>query len=106
MAGQLRFGPDTKYIDEISYNIDPAKAGEFAKIIADYFPTIQTNQLQPAYSGIRPKIVADGMPAGDFVIQKGEEFGMDGLLQLFGMESPALTSSLAIAALVVDSLEI
>ena len=106
MAGQLRFGPDTKYIDEINYNINPTKAGEFAEIIADYFPTIQANQLQPAYSGIRPKIVADGMPAGDFVIQKGEEFGMDGLLQLFGMESPALTSSLAIAALVVDSLEI
>jgi L-2-hydroxyglutarate oxidase LhgO len=106
LAGQLRFGPDTAYIDEVNYNMDPAKAEMFADVIADYFPTIQANQLQPAYSGIRPKIVADGMPAGDFVIQRGEKFGMNGLLQLFGMESPALTASLSIAKLVADSLEI
>lgn len=105
MGGQLKFGPDTEYIDSIDYNIDPSKASQFADRIACYYPAIRPEDLKPAYSGIRPKLAAAGAPAADYVIQEKSEHGMVGLVQLFGMESPALTSSLAIARYVAERLE-
>jgi L-2-hydroxyglutarate oxidase LhgO len=97
IAGQLRFGPDTRYVDGQDYSIDASKSELFAASISRYYPGIDPQKLQPAYSGIRPKIVGPGEAAGDFQIQDSSVHGIEGLIQLFGMESPALTASLAIA---------
>lgn len=96
LSGRLRFGPDAEFIDAMQYHIDPRKAVTFAQSIASYFPAISADKLLPAYSGIRPKLVPAGKPALDFNIQDGGDFGIPGLVQLFGIESPGLTASLAI----------
>ncbi len=105
MGSQLRFGPDAEFIEEIDYDIDQSKAGVFAESIRSYFPAIRAEDLSASYSGIRPKISAPGEAAADFNIQSGKQHGIDGLVQLFGMESPALTSSLAIANHVISELQ-
>ena len=102
MSNQLRFGPDTEYIDNFYYSIDESKRSSFASSVRSYFPQINKDRLIPAYSGIRPKLNKPGEPAADFVIQGPEIHNIDGLVQLFGMESPALTASLAIAEYVED----
>ena len=102
MSNQLRFGPDTEYIDNFYYSIDETKRSSFASSVRSYFPQINKHKLIPAYSGIRPKLNKPGEPAADFVIQGPETHNIDGLVQLFGMESPALTASLAIAEYVED----
>ncbi|MCH7816617.1 MAG: FAD-dependent oxidoreductase, partial [Proteobacteria bacterium] len=84
--------------------IQASKATEFAAAVSRYFPAISADKLIPAYSGIRPKLTAAGEPAADFVIQKGEDFAMPGLIQLFGIESPGLTASLAIGEYVLSLL--
>lgn len=96
LSGQLRFGPDTEYVDAVHYDINPLKAADFASAIAHYFPTISSANLLPAYAGIRPKLAPAGKPAEDFCIQDGRSFAVPGLVQLFGIESPGLTASLAI----------
>jgi L-2-hydroxyglutarate oxidase LhgO len=96
MSGQLRFGPDAEFVDSENYDIDSSKARAFAEAISRYFPAIEVSKLVPAYAGIRPKIGL-GDKFDDFQIQYGTECGFPGLLQLFGLESPGLTSSLAIA---------
>ena len=105
IAGQLRFGPDTCYVDSLDYSIDLAKSEQFAAAIKQYYPAITSQKLQPAYSGIRPKIVGPEESAGDFNIQDSKVHGVNNLIQLFGMESPALTASLAIGNYVVSLLE-
>jgi L-2-hydroxyglutarate oxidase LhgO len=104
MAGQVRFGPDSEYVDERNYDVSPSKREIFAAAIATYFPAISAEKLQPAYSGIRPKLAARGEPAADFIIENYEKKGTPGLIQLFGIESPGLTASLAIADEVVQLL--
>ncbi len=104
MSGQLRFGPDTEYVETLYYDIDASKAERFADAARSYFPAIETKRLAPSYSGIRPKLAGPGMAVADFVIQTPSQNGQSGLLQLFGIESPGLTSSLAIAEYVVDAL--
>lgn len=106
IAGQLKFGPDTEYIDRIDYTVDASKAHSFAERIAHYFPAIEPADLKPAYSGIRPKLAPAGAPPADYIIQEQREHGVPGLIQLFGMESPALTSSLAIARYVAERIEL
>ena len=98
----LTLGPDTEFVDKIQYDIDAGKATLFAEEVSKYFPDISAEKLAPAYSGIRPKIVGPGEPAGDFIIQGGADTDISGLIQLFGMESPGLTSSLAIGEMVAD----
>ena len=102
MSNQLRFGPDTEYIDNLHYSIDDSKRNIFASSIRSYFPQIEKDKLVPAYSGIRPKLNKPGEKASDFIIQGPTTHDVDGLIQLFGMESPALTASLAIAEYVED----
>ncbi len=96
MSGQLRFGPDTEFVDSVNYDIDPSKAGLYATAIGRYFPQIDASKLEPAYAGIRPKLSL-GDSFEDFQILYGAEHGFPGLIQLFGIESPGLTASLAIA---------
>jgi len=104
VSGQLRFGPDTEYVDILDYSIDEFKRELFASSIRAYFPDVDKEKLSPAYSGIRPKINGLGEKAADFCIQGPESHNIDGLVQLFGMESPALTASLAIAEYVEELL--
>ena len=100
LAGQVRFGPDQEWIDDIDYDVDPARADVFYEAVRRYYPDLADGALQPAYSGVRPKLQAPGEPAADYVVQGPEVHGVDGLVNLYGIESPGLTSSLAIAELV------
>ena len=97
MAGQARFGPDVEWVDTIDYAVDPARAERFYPAIRRYWPTLPDGALMPSYSGMRPKIVPPAVAAQDFMIQGPRGHGVDGLINLFGIESPGLTSSLAIA---------
>jgi L-2-hydroxyglutarate oxidase LhgO len=97
LAGQARFGPDVEWIDTISYEVDPRRGDGFYAAIRRYWPDLPEGALQPAYSGIRPKIVPPGAPGQDFVVQGRDVHGIPGLVNLFGIESPGLTASLAIA---------
>src|SRR5262249_48164084 len=97
MAGQARFGPDVEGVDPIDYAVDPNRAERFYPAIRRYWPDLPDGALMPSYSGIRPKIVPPEIASQDFVIQGAKEHGVEGLINLFGIESPGLTSSLAIA---------
>ncbi len=97
MAGQARFGPDVEWVDRIDYAVDPARAERFYPAIRKYWPTLPDGALMPSYSGMRPKIVPPAVASQDFLIQGPKDHGVDGLINLFGIESPGLTSSLAIA---------
>jgi len=97
MAGQARFGPDVEWVDRIDYAVDPTRAERFYPAIRRYWPTLPDGALMPSYSGMRPKIVPPAVASQDFVIQGPRDHGVDGLINLFGIESPGLTSSLAIA---------
>jgi L-2-hydroxyglutarate oxidase LhgO len=102
LAGQARFGPDVEWVDTIDYAVDPARAERFYPAIRRYWPTLPDGALMPSYSGIRPKIVPPAVAVQDFMIQGPRDHGVDGLINLFGIESPGLTSSLAIADHVGD----
>jgi L-2-hydroxyglutarate oxidase LhgO len=97
LAGRARFGPDVQWIDAIDYNLDERRAAAFYSAIRRYYPDLRDGTLQPGYTGIRPKLQAPGGPPEDFVIQGPETHGIPGLVNLFGIESPGLTSGLALA---------
>ncbi len=98
LAGQARFGPDVEWVDAPGYDVDPHRAQRFYAAIRRYWPHLADGSLQPAYAGVRPKTVgANGGGGGDFVIQGPEVTGIPGFVALYGIESPGLTSSLAIA---------
>lgn len=96
LAGGVRFGPDIKWLDSIDYSFDEARAASFYEAIRHYYPALPDGSLVPGYTGIRPKITAQGEPAADFMIQGPQEHGVAGLVNLYGIESPGLTSSMAI----------
>ncbi|CAG4884697.1 Aminobutyraldehyde dehydrogenase [Georgfuchsia toluolica] len=98
LAGQGRFGPDVEWVDALSYEVDAGRCQRFYGAVRKYWPGLADGSLQPAYSGIRPKLSGPGAPDGDFVIQGHDAHGIRGLVNLFGIESPGLTSCLAIAA--------
>ena len=104
MGGQVRFGPDVEWIEAIDYDVDPKRAEPFYAAIRRYWPGLADGALIPAYAGIRPKLQAPGGPAADFMIQGPAAHGIPGLVNLYGIESPGLTSSLAIADEVVSRL--
>jgi L-2-hydroxyglutarate oxidase LhgO len=97
LGGQLRFGPDTEYIERVDYRVDESLRETFARAIRRYLPSLDSARLLPGYSGIRAKLSAPGEPAVDFHIQTAGDHGLPGLTNLFGIESPGLTASLAIA---------
>jgi L-2-hydroxyglutarate oxidase LhgO len=102
LAGQARFGPDVEWIAEIDYDVDLRRADGFYRAIRDYWPGLRDGQLAPGYAGIRPKLGGPEQPASDFLIQGPAEHGVPGLVNLFGIESPGLTASLALAERVVE----
>jgi len=106
MGGQLKFGPDTQYIDTIDYKVSSKLKEKFVAAVQRYYPTIDAERLQPAYSGIRPKLEGPNDGFKDFVIQGADEHNITGLVNLFGIDSPGLTSSLAIAEHVQSTLKL
>jgi L-2-hydroxyglutarate oxidase LhgO len=105
LAGQAKFGPDVEWIDGIDYAVDPRRGERFYAAIRSYWPGLKDGALQPGYAGIRPKISAPAAPAADFLIQGPAEHGVPGLVNLYGIESPGLTASLAIAEHVAGVLD-
>lgn len=104
LHGVARFGPDVEWTDTLDYRVDPARAECFYEAIRAYWPELADGRLQPAYSGIRPKLSGPGEANRDFVVQDAGEHGIAGLINLFGIESPGLTASLALAELVAQRL--
>ena len=105
LAGQARFGPDVEWVDGINYEVDPRRSERFYAAIRRYWPALPDGALAPGYAGIRPKISGPRDPAADFLIQGPAEHGVAGLVNLFGIESPGLTASLALADDVAKQLQ-
>jgi L-2-hydroxyglutarate oxidase LhgO len=97
LAGRARFGPDVQWVESCDYSVDPRRAEKFYAAIRAYWPALPDGALRPDYAGIRPKISAPQAPAADFRIDTAEVHGVRGVVNLFGIESPGLTASLAIA---------
>ncbi len=96
LAGAARFGPDSEWVQSLDYAVDPERVGLFAEAIRQYWPGLNEARLYPAYAGIRPKLSGRGEPARDFSISGPKQHGVAGVVNLFGMESPGLTASLAL----------
>ncbi len=106
LGGQARFGPDVEWVEDFDYRVDPTRALGFYAAVRRYWPGLPDDSLLPDYAGIRPKIVGPGEPAGDFVISDAADHGLPGLVCLYGIESPGLTASLALAEAVLSRLEV
>jgi L-2-hydroxyglutarate oxidase LhgO len=106
LAGGVRFGPDLKWLDGIDYSFDEDRVASFYEAIRHYYPALADGSLVPGYTGIRPKITAQGEPAADFMIQGPKDHGIAGMVNLYGIESPGLTSSMAIGNHVAGLLEL
>ncbi|MFN3668604.1 MAG: NAD(P)/FAD-dependent oxidoreductase [Brevundimonas sp.] len=104
LGGQAVFGPDLVYVETEDYSVDPAKAEEFARYIRRFWPGLPEGALTPDYAGLRPKLHGPGEPQPDFQLRGRDDHGFDGLVALFGIESPGLTSSLAIGEAVAGML--
>ncbi len=101
LSGAARFGPDVTWVDSINYDFDESRKPAFVAAIKNYFPALNEEKLTPAYTGIRPKLTGPGQPAADFEIRGESDHGIPGLVNLFGIESPGLTASLAIGEFVM-----
>ena len=104
LGGQAKFGPDIEWIDDEDYGVDPRRADVFYDAVRRYWPDLADGALMPAHAGIRPKVQAPGEPSADFIVQGAEVHGIKGLVNLYGIESPGQTASMAIAEMVVDLL--
>jgi len=106
MQNQLRFGPDVTLVNSENYQVNESSREIFAEVIRRYFPALQPDKLQPAYAGIRPRLLMQNKKPPDFMIQTQAQHGLPGLVQLFGIESPGLTSCLSIARYVITQLDL
>ena len=104
LAGQARFGPDVEWVERIDYTVDPKRSERFYAAIRKYWPGLPDGALSPGYAGIRPKTAGPKEPAPDFEVQGASVHGVPGLVHLFGIESPGLTASLALAGIVLEEL--
>jgi len=107
LGGRTRLGPDAEWLPAeagppFDYSVDPARAEHFYSEVRRYWPGLREGALTPDYSGVRPKIVGRGEPSADFVMDGPESHGVRGLVNLIGIESPGLTSSLAIGERVAE----
>lgn len=96
LGGQGVFGPDLAYVDQPDYSVDPSRAADFYRYIRRFWPGLPEGSLAPDYAGVRPKLHGPDEPQGDFRLDGQDIHGVPGLVALFGIESPGLTSSLAI----------
>ena len=104
LGGQAVFGPDLAYVETEDYSVDPAKAPEFETYIRQFWPALPNDALTPDYAGLRPKLHGPGEPQPDFQLDGDTVHRIPGLIALFGIESPGLTSSLAIGEAVASRL--
>lgn len=107
LGGQARFGPDVEWLDgpdAIDYEVDPSRCEDFYEAIRTYWPGLPDDSLNPDYAGIRPKIHGPGTPLPDFMVQGPVDHGVSGLVNMFGIESPGVTSSMALAEYTADLL--
>ncbi|KAB2920545.1 MAG: NAD(P)/FAD-dependent oxidoreductase [Hyphomicrobiaceae bacterium] len=104
IGGRCKFGPDIEWIAELDYAFVPEKLEKFLGFIRSYYPGLEVERLHPDYTGIRPKLYREGEPVPDFAIHGRERHGLDGLVALYGIESPGLTASLAIGEMVAGML--
>ena len=105
LAGAARFGPDVEWLGCEDYAVNPARAPQFEAAIRSWWPGLPRGALQPAYAAVRPRITGAGEPLADFRIEDAAVHGVPGLVNLFGIESPGLTASLALASEVAGRLE-
>lgn len=105
LAGQARFGPDVSWLDGVDYGFEDGREARFYSAIRAYFPALGDGALTPGHTGIRPKLAGAGAPASDFIIQGENDHGVPGLINLYGIESPGLTASLALAEQVLLDLD-
>ncbi|MDH7478471.1 MAG: NAD(P)/FAD-dependent oxidoreductase [Syntrophomonadaceae bacterium] len=105
LDGRMRLGPNAFYVDSIDYRVEPSHAEEFYQAAKGYLPFLELDDLQPDLAGIRPKLQAPGEPFRDFIIRHEAERGLEGVINLVGLESPGLTSCLSVARLVGDLME-
>ena len=110
LGGRTRLGPDAEWLPEdaappFDYEVDPARAKHFYHEVRRYWPGLKDGALSPDYSGVRPKIVARGSPSADFVVDGPDSHGIAGLVNLIAIESPGLTSSLALGELVAGMID-
>jgi L-2-hydroxyglutarate oxidase LhgO len=104
LAGRMRFGPDVQWVEHENYDVDAGRADVFYNAIRAYFPALPDHSLVPDYCGIRPKLTGPGEAAVDFLIDGPRDHGLPGLVHLFGIESPGLTSALSLAEEVLADL--
>jgi L-2-hydroxyglutarate oxidase LhgO len=97
LGGRVRFGPDVEWVDKIDYRVDPARAASFYDAVRRYWPGLPEGALQPDFSGVRPKLARGSPHDTDFTVQTAREHKIPNLINLYGIESPGLTSSLALA---------
>lgn len=106
LDGNVRFGPDVEWVDDVDYSVDASRAQDFTTAIARYWPHVADRRVVPAYAGVRPKLGGPGTPPSDFLVQGPARHSIPNLVNLFGIESPGLTASLALAAMVTDELAV
>ncbi|MDX2156334.1 MAG: NAD(P)/FAD-dependent oxidoreductase [Hyphomicrobiaceae bacterium] len=104
IGGRCKFGPDIEWIPEIDYSFDESKLEKFLGFIRTYYPALDASRLHADYTGIRPKLYREGEPVPDFFLHGPETHGLPGLMLLFGIESPGLTASMALAEMVADAI--
>jgi L-2-hydroxyglutarate oxidase LhgO len=104
LAGRARFGPDVEWVDACDFNVDAGRAGAFYAAIRRYWPALEDGALEPGYAGMRAKIYGPRQAATDFRIDDAARHGVSGVLNLFGIESPGLTASLALASEAISRL--
>jgi L-2-hydroxyglutarate oxidase LhgO len=97
IAGQFRFGPDAEYVDEVDYHFDDSRRGVFVEAIRDWYPALDEARLRPGFVGVRPNLQRPGEGRRDFILSGPWEHGIEGLVNLFGIDSPGLTACLALA---------
>ena len=95
--GGARFGPDIQWVDEMDYSVNPADRDKFYQLISSYWPDLEPEDLVPAWAGVRPKIYDNGKVFQDFTIHQQHDHGAEGVIALYAIDSPGLTSSLALA---------
>lgn len=104
LGGAVRFGPDIELVETVDYGVDVQRKAQFVEAIRRYYPSLNPAQLMPDYAGVRPKLFSPDGQAMDFILQSANVHGVPGLVQLFGIESPGLTASLAIGKTIAQNL--
>jgi L-2-hydroxyglutarate oxidase LhgO len=103
-AGQARFGPDSEYVEAVDYNFDESRRSQFIDAIRDWYPGLDETRLHPGFVGVRPNLQGPGEERQDFILSGPAEHGIEGMVNLFGIDSPGLTASMALAEQVMVEL--